>query len=184
MIILRQKEFGNPINKRKRKEWEAKEGSRIRKQGVSGFRVADASKLAEHEIKLSKNGAVNGLTMIGNRSHGEPILAGDLIPPNAGPNWKGDNNLENISVSKDEINRRKYRNRNKNYNSYNPKYRITNVDQAINRRAEEFERVSNNMKIATGSVDKSLLQNRMKKVNSVIYSHPEYLKGLIKKRIK
>jgi len=181
MIILRQKEFGNPINKRKRKEWEAKEGKKVKELIINNpykdgqfenphYLVTDPKEFAKGEIKLAKGGASHDMfaDRFG-RPHGESFQLGNgylsletsLFP---------DNDVEKIPVKEDEVYRKLHRDKN-NYKYIEKEAKglpINDVNQAINERAERIR-----------------LGESGKKINKYIYNTKGYGKALkTKKAVK
>ena len=136
MIILRQREFGNKENKRKRKEWEALQGKNIETINGGLLNKLSADDVARSEIQLEKNGGTGD--MFGKR---EPVVLGGFLSHYyKGKNWKGDN-WKDIPVSEDELLRRKYRDRRRQIDDDN---NIANVDQAINARGKAASYESKN----------------------------------------
>lgn len=130
MIILRQKEFGNKENKAARKRWEAEQGRKA-SNSIEQFgglvKPKDAFKTAKKEIQLEKNGGTGA--MFGGK---EPVdLTGEMEWAYKGKKWKDTVDPDSISVSDDEVLRRKYRD---SLRTQKRQGKITNVDQAINKR--------------------------------------------------
>lgn len=191
MIILRQREFGNKANKAARKRWEAEQGRKapnIIDNGIFGKK--DANKAAKFEVQLEKGGGTGSpISVVGARR--TPVDVTGVV------NWafgEKDFDPNSVQVSEDEILRRKYRD---SQRVQKREGKVTNVDQAINKRSNEvsdydinnaFSKKRDFQEYDDHRAEQAKAKHRIKKdikdANDGIYKDSKYVKNLKKSKRK
>jgi len=171
-------------NRKLKKAWEAEQGEGISTQlgGLLGNEIYDADKLAKQEIQLEKIGATNNI--FSGRGHGEATKALDRFGVRA---KVGAPDPKTISVEEDAINRRKYRNKTKNYERTDTR----TLNSSINNRGSYDINSLKKRKYQTPEDFKEMLEDRRKTnredlmgINKLAAKDEEYINSLKKNKDK